>query len=189
MGTGFFKIDRAIFDSDIWAGSEPYDRRSAWIYLIGMANYKQSKKVFKGQTQVTERGQLQTSIEKLAEEWKWSRGKVRRYIRHLERHSMVHTCGTPLGTTITIENYAIYQDTRPAMRPSNRPTDGSADGTHKKNSKEIKEGEEAPPDFQTGPESIGAVLEGLTAEDAKRMVEEWEREVNRSLREDDEDDE
>ena len=184
--SSFFKVSRDIFNSDIWKDAEPYDRRSAWIYLIGMANFKTSTKVYKGQVQTTERGQVQTSVEKLAAEWRWSRGRVRRYIRLLERLGMVQSNGTPNGTTLTLENYAKYQDTRPAIRPSNESPDGSADGPHYKKDKEcIKKGEEtrvrATPqesdsgldDFLAGPYAE----DNMTDEEAEQMIAQWDREI------------
>lgn len=35
---GWVKIHRAIEDSGIWQHKEPFDKRSAWIDLIMMAN-------------------------------------------------------------------------------------------------------------------------------------------------------
>ena len=37
---GWFKVERAIQDHSIWKSREPFDRRSAWIDLILLANYK-----------------------------------------------------------------------------------------------------------------------------------------------------
>ena len=96
---GFFKISRDIFDSWIWKNNnEPFDMLHAWIYLIGKANFRQAKRMYRGQLQITERGQLQTSILSLAKEWKWTIAKTRRFIRTLERDGMIHTDSTTDST-------------------------------------------------------------------------------------------
>jgi len=194
MGNSFFKINRDLFQSDIWIDDEPYDRRSAWIYLIGMANYKQTRRFYKGSLQTTERGQLQTSVEKLAKAWKWSRGKVRRYLKALEQAEMVHTHGTPNGTTITIEKYAVYQDRRPTDGPADGTPDGSPDGspdgTHKKNRKEGKKnsqeararaGEPSADLWEDDEEDFGSYqssdTSNLTDAEKKALLLAWEREA------------
>lgn len=56
------------------------------------------------------RGQLHTSEKRLSEKWGWSRKKVKSFLSLLENLKMATADGTSKGTTITIENYAIYQD-------------------------------------------------------------------------------
>ena len=51
-----------------------------------------------------------TSILKLSDRWKWSRGKVNRYLELLESEGMIRTERTPKGTLITIEKYSAFQD-------------------------------------------------------------------------------
>lgn len=178
MGT-FFKVDRAIFDTEIWQDPEPYDMRSAWIWLIGMANFKEAPRVIRGQALKIKRGQLHVSMSYLAEAWHWSVGKVRRYIRLLEQLGMVQAHGTPNGTTLTIENYAKYQDVRQARGTPNGIADGTTDGTtggtQSKNIKKDKEGEEyartraTPSDPQPLQETIEEIMQ-------------WERELNERRR-------
>ena len=50
-----------------------------------------------------------TSILKLSQRWKWSKGKTTRYLNLLESEQMIATMRTPFGTLITIEKYRDFQ--------------------------------------------------------------------------------
>lgn len=127
---GFIKIDRELLQSDFWL-REPFTYGQAWVDLIGLANWAEKDKFFRHQHQKVKRGQLVTSQQFLAERWKWSRNRVRTYLRNLERAGMVTTESTTNYTTVTIEKYALYQDKPPTKGQQNNqlkanawPTDG-----------------------------------------------------------------
>lgn len=127
---GWIKLFRKIRDNIIWKSNEPYDKRSAWIELLLMANHEPKEFLSKkGKPIKVNPGQCFTSIESLANQWHWSRNKVRRYLRLLDGLGMCHSCGTPDGTLVTIVNYRVYQGERHTDGPSNEPTDEPANGT------------------------------------------------------------
>ena len=183
MGSGYFKIDRAIFESWIWKDcKEPYDRRSAWLYLIGMANFRKTKKIYKGQLQIVERGQLITSMKTLAAEWRWSINKVRRFLAILERDNMCTIVGTHDGTIITIENYAKYQDKRRANETASETASESPDETpvetHKKNDKECIKNDNNARAHARGPNSGSENdLSSLSKEELEDLIGSWEKEA------------
>ena len=45
---GWIKVHRDLNDHWIWKSKEPFDKRSAWIDLILLANFKDFKTVKKG---------------------------------------------------------------------------------------------------------------------------------------------
>lgn len=137
----FFKLYRSVFECDAFKG-EPFDRLHAWIWIIGHANYKDEKRLFRGQLVTIKRGQLVTSTTALAQAWGWSRNKVMRYTEMLENEGMISKNGTPYGTTITVEKYELYQGRRTANGAADEATDEAADGTHYKNIKNNKEPQE-----------------------------------------------
>lgn len=77
--------------------------------------------MIKGQMISLERGQQARSEVTLAKEWKWSRGKVRRFLSRLEGDSMIVHQTDNLTSIITICNYDSFQGGDTA--------DGTADGT------------------------------------------------------------
>ena len=107
---GWFKVQRDIEDHWIWKSNEPFDKRSAWIDLIMLANYADRKTTDGESVVLRKRGDVNYSMLFLAKRWKWDRRKVKRFLMALEGDGMVSLHGTQHGTTITIENYAKHQD-------------------------------------------------------------------------------
>lgn len=107
---GYIKIYRSLFDPNenwLWT-DKPFSRGQAWIDLLQMANIKDSRVLIKGKVVDVKRGQLLRSLETIANKWGWSIKKVRTFLTLLESENMVIAEGTPQGTLITIEKYAIY---------------------------------------------------------------------------------
>ena len=147
MDKGWIKLYRQIQDNIIWNDSEPFDRRSAWIDLILMANTQNKDIMYRGQTIKIKRGQVYTSIRKLSSRWHWSRDKVNRFIKMLifthmvERDNRTHN-----ATLLTIVKYGDFQNRQDTNKSTNKSTDKDTDkSTDKsllkniKNNKRIKE--------------------------------------------------
>lgn len=116
---GWISLHRQIQENWLWTSNEPFDMRSAWIDLLLLANHEDVKAV-KGKTIVTfKRGTVNLSVSALADRWKWSRGKARRYIELLKSDGMITVDSTTNGTTITIVNYSVFQDLRPTDDTTN----------------------------------------------------------------------
>lgn len=128
MATGWISVDRKITKNWLWE-EKPFSYGQAWIDLLLMASWKDSKELYRGSLQERKRGQVHCSILFLADRWGWSRNKVRHYVRTLERDGMVTTESTTQGTTITIENYAKYQDVEPTQGTTESTTQGTTGGT------------------------------------------------------------
>lgn len=142
MSIGWIKVDRGIMDNTLWKSTSPFDVRSAWIDLLLMANFTDGEMHSRGRVQKIKRGQLHTSVIELANRWRWSRNKVRRYLSLLEAEGMINQNGAPNGTTITLVKYEVYQgggqtDETPnesSNESSNGTTDESTDGTSNESS-------------------------------------------------------
>lgn len=128
---GWIKLDRHIFDSWLWSEDKPFDKRSAWIDLLLLANYEDKKKTYNGKVIKCTRGDVNLSYQFLANRWGWSRGKVVRFLKLLESDGMVLTNSTTHGTTVTLVNYGKYQDLR--------LTDDTTNGHQTDTTKNIKE--------------------------------------------------
>ena len=76
-----------------------------------MVNHEDKKVLINGKLETIKRGQRITSLNKLAERWKWSRKKVTNFLKLLEEDGMI-IAKKEQGkyTTITIVNYNFYQD-------------------------------------------------------------------------------
>lgn len=142
----------------IWNTPEPYDRRSAWQYLIMMANHEDRDIRIDNSVVTIRRGQHYTSMSKLAEKWHWSRNRVDRFLELLTDAGMIHADRTPRGTLVTIVNYGFYQgqcETDGATNettygatvghPTEQPTEHKQELKNYKNDKRRKEIIPAPP--------------------------------------------
>ena len=130
---GYYKISRKLLTSDFWL-LEPFTKPQAWLDLIGLASYKKSKiRVKNGETIDIERGECAWSVLKLAERWRWSRGKVNRFIEQLKNEKMIQQKICSNLTIISILNYNFYQD-----GTTNDTTNSTTNGTHYKKEKKEK---------------------------------------------------
>jgi len=140
-GHGWIKIHRDMKDHWIFANAEYL---KAWILLLMMANHQTKKWLVQDKMIMIRRGELITSLQDLAKQWRWSRGKVRRYITMLENDTMVIRKSTHLWTHLTICNYDTYQDVRPTNSTTNSTTDSTTNstthGTQLKKVKKVKNG-------------------------------------------------
>ncbi len=118
---GWIKLDRKILDHWMWM-DEPFTRGQAWVDLLLMANHQPTKSAVGGRVVEDERGTVCRSISFLATRWKWSRGKVERFLELLESDHMVELKRTGKQTSkrtvIFIVNYCIYQDARTSEQTS-----------------------------------------------------------------------
>ena len=106
---GWISIHRQLQEHWLWKSKEPFDKRSAWIDLLLMANHQKEKVEFDKDFIEVERGQRITSLEKLAKRWKWSRHKVSDYLNQLEQDGMLVQVRDNKKTLVSIENYDKYQ--------------------------------------------------------------------------------
>lgn len=107
---GWIKAYRKISDNPLWT-LEPFTKGQAWIDLLLIANHKEGQISVRGNIITVKRGQVGWSEVKLAERWKWSRNKVRRYLKHLETEQQIEQQKNSITSIITIVNYELYQGT------------------------------------------------------------------------------
>ena len=127
---GWFKVHRKLFESEIWRPEfpEPYDIRSAWIELVGIANHETKEIIVGRDTLTVKRGQKFTSIRKLAKRFHWSKNRTLRYINLLEKLGMINKIETHNGTLLTIINYEVYQGGRDTSGDTYGDTHGDTYG-------------------------------------------------------------
>jgi hypothetical protein len=105
---GWIKLHRSISDNDLWL-SEPFSYGQAWVDLLINANHKAATIFIRGIQVSLNRGDIGWSEVTLSKRWKWSRGKVRRYLGMLENRGMIVQQTTQVTSVITICNYCLYQ--------------------------------------------------------------------------------
>jgi len=122
----FFFVNRELLQSSRWL-SEKFTRAQAWVDLFGLAQHTDNFFFVRGIKIEVKRGQLAYSQLTLASRWKWSRDKVRRYLKCLESDGDIIQQNNEITTLITIVKYNVWQG------------NNTTDNTTEKQQKNIKQ--------------------------------------------------
>ena len=132
MKEGWICIYRSIEEDPMYF-AEPFTRMQAFIDLILITNHERTVFFKRGIKITVERGQTVRSEDELALRWKWSRGKVRRFLLELENDTKIVQQKTRLCNCISIVNYDKYQLGGTTDSTTNDTTDSTTDSTTKNN--------------------------------------------------------
>ena len=186
--SGWIKLHRGLQDHWLWDCEFSYAQ--AWIDLLLGAGHKPTKIMIKGQLIELKRGQQARSEVTLSKEWKWSRGKVRRFLNKCLNDGMIEVEAGHLTSIISICNYDSFQgcdtaDGTPSDTPSGTPNEHLA--VHKQEVKNLrsKETDHSSPDGDQKQQSEKAVFR-MMAERYMEIIPEMppvDIEVNASERE------
>lgn len=121
---GYIAIHRKIFQNEFY-DCEPKCKMMAWIDLLLLANHRKNSFMIRGIAVSVPRGSVGYSIDTLAGRWKWSKGKVKRWLNVLEKSGQVKLQKSNVTTLISIVNYSAYQSDSTANDTANGFTNGS----------------------------------------------------------------
>jgi hypothetical protein len=146
---GWIKLHRSISDNDLWT-SEPFSRGQAFVDLILLASHKDSFFYKRGVKVQVKRGQLAWSESSISERWKWSRNKVRKFLKDLEKEQQIEQQKSQVISVITITNYNKFQEKGTTDDTTESTTNETTEGTTEghiqeciKNDKNVKEKKKA----------------------------------------------
>ena len=128
MENSWIRLHRKLMDDPLYF-AEPFSKMQAWIDLLLLANFADRVTFIRGNRVTIKRGQVAYSREWFSGRWRWSRGKIDRFLDMLERENMIGRQKSAVITCISILNYDAYQDNGSTDRSVNRSADRSADGT------------------------------------------------------------
>lgn len=107
---GYIKLHRQLLDNELFT-SEPFSKGQAWITILLLANHKESFITTKnGKLIKIKRGECGYSELALSKIFKWSRGKVKRFLMLLESEKMIQQKISENHSVIKVLNYEQYQD-------------------------------------------------------------------------------
>ena len=101
-------LHRKLSENSLWR-SEVFTKGQAWVDLIILAEPKKCLLDVRGIMVSIKRGQVGRSELELATRWRWSRGKVRRFLKWLETEQQIVQQKTNVTSLITLTNYERYQ--------------------------------------------------------------------------------
>lgn len=101
----------------------PYDRRSAWMWLITHAAWKDKRVNHKGRPLELKRGQVLVGRAFLANTWQWSEQNVRTFVHLLVAEGMaeINQSSGHFANVLTICNYDKYQSVNGDDTPVDQP--------------------------------------------------------------------
>ena len=107
MDKGWISLYRRIQSHWLWE-EKPFDKRSAWIDLLLLANHQDNKFLLGNELVEVKTGSFITSQSKLMNRWGWGNTKVRNFLKLLKEDGMINYHGKNY-TVIEILNYKNYQ--------------------------------------------------------------------------------
>ena len=126
MHRGYIKLYRRIEDNPTWT-EDSFTRGQAMVDLLLLANHKDGSIRKRGIKINVPRGCIGWSERELATRWRWSRGKVRRFIKELStgKDPFLSPQKSPQNKNVTclykIEKYSQYQGNGTTERTTNGP--------------------------------------------------------------------
>ncbi|PWE00029.1 hypothetical protein [Marinilabilia rubra] len=111
---GWIKLHRKFMEHWLYNGNDPFTKREAWIHLLLTVNHKDMDVPIGDTIFTCKRGQSIRSLNTYAKDFNWTKSKVNRFFKQLEKRNMIETEGLPKTTRITICNYDSYQGQRNA---------------------------------------------------------------------------
>jgi hypothetical protein len=149
MSKGWIKLHRKLTETDGYF-SEPFCRNMAWVDLLLLANHDNNFFRVRGVRVDVKRGQVGYSIDTLMKRWKWSKGKVLRFLNELENDAKIVQQKSRVITLISISKWNEYQLDGTTDSKTNSTTNGlqtvKQTDTNKnvENDKNVNNAEEVP---------------------------------------------
>jgi len=110
---GWVRLHRQIEENPLWF-LEKFTKAQAWIDLFLNANHKDNFIEIRGNIVPIKRGQIGWSELTMMKRWRWSKNKVRRFLKLLESEQQITQQKYKYITTIiTILNYEKFQNDTP----------------------------------------------------------------------------
>ena len=108
MTGGYYQMHRGWLDHHTLQG-EPFDRRSAWCWLVEEAQWQGRRCQIGGQFVELKRGQLSHSTRFMARAWGWSEARVRRFAAVLDGAIFGDHC-SPISDTTVLSSFSSACD-------------------------------------------------------------------------------
>jgi hypothetical protein len=133
--SGWIKVHRQLQEHWVWSKPEYL---KWWLDILMSANIEPKKVLIKGQLLEVNRGEVIYSYETWANRWKINKSKVLRFLKMLEKDSMIVLKSETVTTRLTICKYDTYQGERNDSETQVKRTRNASE-TQVKPTKEVKE--------------------------------------------------
>lgn len=141
--TGYIRVYRSVKSHWLYEPKRKRTKFEAWLDLLLQAKHSDQKETIGYDLIVIKRGQILTSQEKLAAEWRWDRSAVRSFLSSLHYDQILTIETTNKYTMITICNYDSYQNSSPTNQHQNHQQTNTT-STHTNNDNTLNKLESIP---------------------------------------------
>ena len=107
---GFIKLYRSSVKDPLYM-KDVFTKWHAWCDLILMAYHTPAEFFIRNVKVKAKRGCVYISLKDLEQRWRWSRGKVERFLKYLEEDERITVKSSNVINCISILNYEKYQGT------------------------------------------------------------------------------
>lgn len=109
---GRISLHRKIQDDPFYPKGREFSKYEALLDLLLLANHTEAEVVIGSSIYKVKRGELIYSMTTLSRRWKWGRGKVKRFLKLLQKRGTIDFKTDTQTTHITICKYDTYQGGR-----------------------------------------------------------------------------
>lgn len=140
MHRGYFAVWRKIQDHKFYKEKRVYSKFEAWLDILMEAQYQEEPKeiILKMTLFKQHYGEILRSTRGWALRWRWTRGRVTRFLLLLKNMKQIRTTNETQTTRITVLNYSKYDIRRAACDTANGPQTGHERATHEARLKKDK---------------------------------------------------
>lgn len=117
---------------------EAFTKWQAWCDLILLAYFAPAEFFVRGVRVKAKRGCVYKGVLELADRWKWSRGKVERFLSYLETDKRISIQKSHVISCVSILNYDKYQQNESTNETTDKTTNRSTNESTYKNIKKNK---------------------------------------------------
>lgn len=132
---GFFKIQRKFFSHWLWEEDRSFSRAEAWLDMLQMAAFKETKRLVNGKMISIPIGGIAASERFLGTRWKWSRSKVRAFLLCLVSDQMLDQQKDHGETVLILCNYERYAFSVDDEKTTNEPYEDQMETSEEPNKK------------------------------------------------------
>ena len=175
-------------------GKEPFSERTAWVWIIEEAAWKETSKRLGSTVVPVSRGQFIHSLRYLGEAWGgWGKDRVSRFLHMLQKAGMVRVESATASATaerrITVCNYDKYQISTDSGETENETAARQRRDSGETDKKEVKESKEkdicdfGKSDEQTAMDAFNEMAQRLSLPSAQKMTPQRRAAIRRRLSE------
>ncbi len=179
---GFIKLQRSFFDHWLWQEEVVFSKRESFLDLLQMAAFAPTKRVVQGKLIEVPVGAVIASERFLSVRWKWSRTKVRRFLKMLETDQMIEQKKDQGESVIFLCNYEKHSGMGSEEKTTKEPETSQGRATGEPNKKKVKKVKKVKNTCPTLPDSDLEVLKKIwemspsksrARSSKKKVFEEW----------------